>query len=227
MARRRKKKQEETLVDLVEARDSAQGFIEENQNIILGALLGVVLLIGGVFAYNNFYKKPRMKEAVEQMYQAELQFERDSFAQALDNPGGGNPGFLDIAKQYSGTPAGNLAKYYAGVCWLRLGKYEAAIEQLQNFSPDGKITPALKNSLLGDAHAELNQMDEAMKYYKKAAAAAENEEIATYTLKKLGLFCENQGDLAAAKQYFEEIRVKYPNTADGRDIEKYISRVSQ
>ena len=138
MARRKRnskarKKQEETLVDIVEARDQAQGFVEENQNIIIGALAIVVLLVGGIFAYKNFYIKPRQQDAVEQMFQAELQFERDSFVQALTNPGGGYSGFLDIIEQYGNTPAGNLAKYYAGVSYLQLGQFDAAISYLEEY----------------------------------------------------------------------------------------------
>ena len=91
MARRRKnnkKKDEETLVDIIEVRDQAQGFIDENQNLIFGGLVALVVLIGGFLAYKNFYQKPRQQEATEQMFQAQVQFERDSFALALTNPGG-------------------------------------------------------------------------------------------------------------------------------------------
>ena len=98
MARRKRnqKKADETIVDIVEVKDQAQSFIDENQNLVFGGLFAIVLVIGGLFAYNNFYKAPRQQEAVEQMLQAQVQFERDSFTNALTNPGGGYSGFLDI-----------------------------------------------------------------------------------------------------------------------------------
>jgi hypothetical protein len=132
--KRNQKKSDETLVDLVEVGSQAQSFYDRNQNIIFGALVGLVVIIGGVFAYNNFYKKPRQAEATEQMFQAQLQFERDSFIMALTNPGGGYYGFLDIIDNYGGTKAGNLANYYAGISYLNLGKYEAAIDYLKAFN---------------------------------------------------------------------------------------------
>ena len=64
MARRKSKKdQSDTLVDLVEAREHAQDFVDRNQNLIFGALAAVVLIAGGIFAYNNFFKSRRKRWA--------------------------------------------------------------------------------------------------------------------------------------------------------------------
>ncbi len=228
MAKRKKsqKKADETLVDIVEVRDQAQGFMEQNQNLVFGGLLALVLIVGGLFAYNNFYKAPRQVEATEQMYQAQIQFERDSFARALTNPGGGYPGFLDIIDTYGGTAAGNLAHYYSGVAYLNLGQYEAAIDYLEDYNPDGTITPIMKYGALGDAYAELNDFDQAMSYYERAADAGENEMLTPYYLKKVGMLHERQGNFSRALQAYEEIKEKYPNSPDGRDIDKFIVRVS-
>ena len=227
MARRKKnqKKAEETLVDIVEVRDQAQGFLDENRNIVFGALVGLVLIIGGIFAYNNFYKKPRQQEAVEQMFQAQVQFERDSFVLALVNPGSGYLGFQDIAAQYKGTTAGNLALYYAGVCYLNLGQYDAAIDYLKDYKPDGDITPVMKYGALADAQSELQDFDSALSNYKKAVSASDNEVLTAYYLKKVGLLHQRNGNLAEARAAFERIKKEFPSTAEGADIDKYINRV--
>lgn len=226
MAKRKKDKQsEELLVDIVEVRDQAQSFVERNQKYVFGALVGLVVIVGGFLGYKNLYQKPRQQEAVDQMFRAQNQFEQDSFALALTNPGGGYLGFLDIIDNYKGTKAANLAKYYAGISYLHLGKFDAAISYLEDFSPAGDITPIMKNGALGDAHAELGNMSKAMNYYKKAANA-DNEALAPYYMKKLGMLYEHQGDPASAKKMYEEIRRKYPNSTAGRDIEKFIARVS-
>ncbi|MCO6490643.1 MAG: tetratricopeptide repeat protein [Phaeodactylibacter sp.] len=228
MARRKRnqKKADETLVDIVEVRDSAQSFVDENQRLIFGALVALVLVVGGVFAYNNFYKKPRQAEAAEQISKAQEQFERDSFALALTNPGVGYMGFLDIIENYGGTAAGNSAKYYAGISYLNLGKFEAAVDYLKDFSAEGAITPIMKNGALGDAYSELNDFDNAMKYYKKAVNETENDFLTPYYLKKVGLLHERNGNFAEAQKAYQEILDKYPDSAVGRDIEKYITRVA-
>lgn len=224
--KRKQKKSDETLVDLVEVGAQAQSFYERNQNYIFGALVAVVVIIGGVFAYNNFYKKPRQAAATEQMYQAQVQFERDSFILALTNPGGGYSGFLDIIDTYGGTKAGNLANYYAGISYLNLGKYEAAIDYLKSYNPSGSITPAMKFGAIGDAYTELGDMERGMSFYKRASNQKDNDAITAYYLMKVGMLYEKMGDFAEAKKTYQQIKENYPNTPDGRGIEKYISRVN-
>ena len=144
---------------------------------------------------------------------------------ALENPGGGFEGFLDVIDNYGGTDAANLASYYAGISYLNLGKFEAAIEYLKEFSPAGNVTPAMKNGALGDAYSELGQFDEALSYYKKAADS-DNEFLSPYYLKKYGLLSEKQGDTKAALNAYQEIKKKYYNSTEALDIDKYIARVS-
>lgn len=228
MARRKRnpKQAGDTLVDIVEVRDSAQSFFEDNQKLAFGLLAALVVVIGGFFAYNNFYKKPRQKEAVDQMFRAQEQFERDSFALALTNPGGGYLGFLDIIEKYKGTAAANSARYYVGVSYLNLGKYEAAIDYLQQFKAVGEVTPIAKFGALGDAYSELQDMDAAMKNYKKAVSRGKNDVLTPYYLKKIGMLHERNGNFAEASKVYQEIKDKYPNSPSGRDIEKYLARVS-
>lgn len=225
MATRKKsvKKADETLVDIVEVKEQAEDFFEQYRTIILGGITLLVVVVGGWFAYTNFYKEPRQKEAVEQMFQAQVQFEKDSFSLALTNPGGGK-GFLEIIEGYKGTPAANLAHYYAGISYLNLGQYDAAIDYLKDFSPAGEVLPAMKSGALGDAYSEKGDFGAAMSYYKKAAGE-ENELLTPYYLKKIGLLHEKNGELAAAKKAYERIKADYPNSPDGRDIEKYIIRL--
>jgi tetratricopeptide (TPR) repeat protein len=225
MATRKKsvKKADETLVDIVEVKEQAEDFFEQYRTIILAGATLLVVVVGGWFAYTNLYKEPRQKEAVEQMFQAQQQFERDSFQLALTNPGGGK-GFLDIAEGYKGTPAANLALYYAGISYLNLGQFDAAIDYLKDFSPAGEVLPAMKFGALGDAHSEKGDFSAAMSYYKKAAAE-KNELITPYYLKKIGMLHERNGDLQAAKKAYQQIKSDYPKSPDGRDIDKFIIRV--
>ncbi len=225
--KRKTKKGEDTLVDIVEVRDQAQSFIERNQNLVFGALVGVILIAGGLFAYNHFYKQPRQQEAMQQMFQAQLQFQRDSFALALTNPGGGYLGFLDIADNYGGTKAGNLASYYAGISYLNLGQFEAALDYLEDYSPAGQITPIMKYGAMGDAHSELGDLDQAKTYYQRAVNAEDNEVLTPYYLKKLGLLHEKQGDFQEAREAYTRIKEEYPESLVGRDIDKYIARAER
>lgn len=219
-------KSADTLVDIVEVKEQAQDFLETYQKYIFGGLAVLLLLVGGWFAYRLLYLQPKQQEAVQQMYKAQEQFERDSFKLALTDPGGGFPGFVDFIDKYSGTKAANSAKYYAGISYLHLGQYDAAIQYLKEFKANSEILPITKLGALGDAYAEKGELDKALSYYNDAVDAGDNEILTAYYLKKVGLLSEKQGKADVAKKAYETIRDKYPNSPDGRDIEKYIIRVS-
>ena len=227
MARRKKQQQaEETLVDLVEVKGQASDFFEKNQTNLLLGLTALLLLVGAYIFYTQFVKAPKEKEAMEALAQAQTQFERDSFALALTNPGGGFSGLLDIIDNYSGTKAANTARYYAGISYLQLGQNDAAIDYLDDFSAGNTILSYTKYGAMGDAYSEKNEFDNAIASYKKAAAAGSNEVLASYYLKKLGLLYEKQGNASEAKAAFEKIREQFPTSTEGADIEKYITRVA-
>ncbi|GAA5222110.1 tetratricopeptide repeat protein [Membranihabitans marinus] len=201
-------------------------FLEENQKLIVGAIGLLLVLVVGFLAYQNLYKAPREVEATNAMYIAEFQFERDSFENALLNPGAGNMGFLDIIDEYSGTETSNLAKYYAGVCYMKLGKFEAAISYLEEYNADGDITPITKNGLIGDAYGELKDFGQAINYYKKACSTGENSYLTPYYLKKLGLLYEKEGQNKEALAAYNRIKSDFASSPDGFNIEKYIDNIS-
>ncbi|NNE29340.1 MAG: tetratricopeptide repeat protein [Saprospiraceae bacterium] len=223
--RRNKKKSEDTLVDLVEARDSAQDFVEENQNSLLIVMTAMVLLVGGYFAYKYLIKIPKDKEASQIISKAQDYFERDSFALALQSGDGSYQGMLEIIENYGSTKAGNLANYYAGISYLKLGQFDAAISYLDDFDDEGRVLPITKYGAMGDAYGELNQFDEAISNYRYAIAEEDNEFLQSHYLKKLGLLYERQGNFSGASEAFARIKKEFPLSPDGRDIEKYLSRV--
>lgn len=226
MAKRNRKanKSDETLIDIVEVRDQAKNFIDHYQNIIFGVVTGLVVIIGGYLAFQNFYQKPRNQEALAQMFQAELQFERDSFAAALTNPGGGYSGFLDIIENYGGTPTGNVAKYYAGISYLNLGRYQEAADYLKDFKAKGTISPAMKNGALGDAYSELGDLDKARSYYKKAVDAQTNDVLTPYYLLKLGMLDEKNGNSDAAVKSYKRIQSEFPQSLQASSATKYLGK---
>ena len=225
MAKRKSQAAEEITVQEVNAAP-ARPFWEQNPKLILYALGAIVVALGGWWLYKTLVVAPKQKEAVAAMWHAQQQFERDSFQLALNNPGGGFDGFVALADKFSGTPAGNTANYYAGVCYLHLGDFDNAIKYLDDFSPEGDLMPAMKYGTLGDCYSEKGDFNKALDYYEKAADATKNDLIAGYYLKKLGLLNEIQGNKEAALKAFERLRRDFPNPAspDWRDVEKYIYR---
>jgi tetratricopeptide (TPR) repeat protein len=222
--RKLEKKSEDTLLDLTQARAQATSYFERNQTKIVGIVAGLIVLVGGYFAYTNLIKGPKEEKAMSQMWRAQMQFEQDSFLMALENPGGGYPGFIQISKDYSGTKAGNLARYYAGVSYINLGNFDAALSYLNDFNATGEISPVLKHGSLGDVYSELNQLDKAREEYKKAAEVKENELLTPYYLKKYALLLELNTETDKALEVYKQIKSKYPNSNEALSIDKYIAR---
>jgi tetratricopeptide (TPR) repeat protein len=218
---------DEPVVNIDDIRSNAQDFWTKNSKLITyvgGGLLAAVLLWA---AYKYLYSQPRATESARQIMQAQYQFERDSFQLALENPGGGNPGFLAIINDYSGTPSANIAKYNAGVCYLNLGQYDNAIKYLKDYSAKDDLTSITKYGALGDAYSELKQDKEAMSAYESAVSAGDNEALTPFYMKRLALFNEKMGDKAAAKKLYDKIKEKYPKSQEATDIERYIIRAGK
>ena len=226
MAKRKSDQIEIVEVEQVSARHSSTPIWEKYPNLLVYLLAAIALIVAGWWLYKEMIVKPKQVEAVAAMWQAEQQFSRDSFQMALNDPGGGYDGFLALADKFSGTPAGNMAHYYAGICYLQSGDFDNAIAQMEDFSAKGDLLPAMKNGILGDCYSEKQDFGKALDYYEKAADAAENDLLAIYYLKKLGMLNENQGNTKAALKAYERIRRDHPNpqSSDWRDVEKYIYR---
>jgi len=213
---------DEVFVDIIEEDDYKGNFLEDYQNYILIGVAVVLLIVGGYFAYKFLMLAPKEKEAMAEMMQAEKQFEKDSFALALDNPGEGYSGFLGIIEDYSGTKSANTAKYYAGISYLNLGIYDAAIEYLKEYDANELVTTITKYGAMGDAYSELDDMDNAKIYYTKAVKVTPNELLTPYYLKKLAMLLKSEGNQEGANKYFQRIKDEFPKSTYAQDIEKYI-----
>lgn len=225
MAKKQKVEQgDKNLGNIESALSRTELFIENNQKILINILLGIFAVVLLVIAANRYILKPKNMEAAASMYVAEKFFERDSFNLAL-NGYGTYPGFLDILDEYSITKSARLAKYYAGICYQALGDYESALKYLSAFKTKDVIMGATAKSALGDVYSELEQYEKAAKLYLEAANDFENNFSTPIILKKAGIVYETLGEFKKALEIYQRINREYSDTAEGREMEKYIGRV--
>lgn len=207
--------------------EGLQKWYTENKkitNIVGIAVLGVV---GLFFAYKFLYQVPREKEGLASIRNIQLQFSRDSFDQVLEGDldyGGAE----DLASEYSGTKAGKLAAYYAGIAYLKQGKYEEAIPLLKKFSPSDRMMAALAKGSLGDAYAGTGDTEKAASAYMKGANIAANNDnplAGIYLFKKAGAAYEKLGDFKKSLAAYEAIKKNFKEEEEARDIDKYIYKL--
>ena len=97
-------------------------FVKNNKQKLVGLLVVVVVVLAGYFGYTELYQNPREAKAADAMFTAEQYFAVDSSNLVL-NGDGTNKGVLYVIKEFSGTKAANLAKYYAGISYFRTGDF--------------------------------------------------------------------------------------------------------
>jgi len=221
----KKKVSEQDQFESVEnALSRTEHYIEQNQKSLTIIVLAIIVIIGGYLGYQRFVVSPKEKEAQSQMWMAEQYFARDSFNLALH--GDGNYlGFLDIVEEYSITKSANLANYYIGISYLHLGQYEQAIEYLKAFESDDEMVAPIAYGAIGDAYMELEEPAEALKFYEKAVTKSDNEFTTPIYLMKVGFVYEQNQDYEKALEAYQTIKNDFPESAEGRQIDKYIVRV--
>lgn len=200
-------------------------FIKENQKslvFIVGAIVALVILYIG---YQQFYLKPRAEKAANQMYRAESYVTVDSLQQRAIDGDGSYPGFKEIADEYENTKSANIANAYLGGLYLRQGKYQEAVNALENYSNTGsQVLDPLVIGMLGDAYSELKDYKKAASFYKKAAERTSNTFTSPLFLKKLGLVYEAQNEFKSALDAYKKIQSEYPESQEASAIESFIAR---
>ncbi len=217
--------QPKNLTDNVETPplSSTERFIEENQKTFVYGVIVIVVLVLAIIGYVRFIRTPHIHQAWEEAYKAEFYFERDSFRLALYGDGF-FPGFLDVIDDYGRTPMGNASRYYAGVCYMRLGDYDEAIRHLKRFKSNDPMVGAMAMGIIGDANVELGNYNEAVKYYINAVNKAENELISPTFLMKAAKVYEEMGEYQEALKLYERIKTEYYGTSEQHNVEKFIKR---
>ena len=203
----------------------AQNFWQKNSKTVLIIVVAIIAIAGGWFGYNNYILKPKEDKAADAIVKVQEYFRLDSSNLVL-NGDGQNKGALYIMNTYSGTKTANLAKFYAGVSYLHKGEFANAVKYLKDFSTDAKQIQLLAFGNLGDALSELNQKDEAIASYKKAASIFEIDEAnsAEY-LFRAGLLSETSGKTKEALEIYKDLKAKFPKTDKGFQADKYIYRL--
>lgn len=204
----------------------AKDFWVRNSKIISITCVVVVLGVAGYFVYTNYFQKPKEVQSVDLMYKAEAYYRMDSVNLALKGDGQ-YKGFLKVIDEYGGTEAGNLACYYAGVCYLKLDDNQNAIKFLKKFNTSSKPVQARVYKLLGDASGDLGKTADAVDYYKKSAHAFEDDQAGSAEALFLAAYMadrvlKNQKD---AIELYKELKEKFPTTKEGRDADNYLAQL--
>jgi TolA-binding protein len=208
---------------LAEKLQGAETWMERHPTTTIGILAAILLIVGGYFGY-HYYKDSREGEAQQEMFQAVYYFESDSLDLAL-NGDGNNLGFLAIIEDYGITDAAKLANYYAGLAFLKQGKFQVARLYFEDFKSNDLLIQARAFSLIGDTYMEENNYEDAARYYDKAANYEPNKYFSPTYLMKAALAFErnNQQDKAIAA--YDKIINEYYDSPEFQEARKFKARL--
>ena len=220
----------EVFNTLDETASKSEKWIEKNSKILFSGLILVLAAILSYGAYKKYIQEPKELEAADELAYPKSFFDKaqtnavaaDSLYNLALNGADGKYGLLDIIDNYSATNAGNLAKYMAGISYLKMKDYENAISHLGDFSTEDQILGALALGNIGDAFAEINQPEEALEYYEKAANFKSNEFTSPIYLMKAGRTAMDLKKYEKAEALFTKIQDDFSKSDEGKDIKAYI-----
>ena len=207
----------------------AEDFVAKNQKTILGFLTVVALATVSYLMYQKFIAEPKQDEAANELFVAQQNFQKavddatgtksDSLFNLVLKGSEGKFGVVKIAEEYSGTDAGNLANYYAGIAYLNTKKYAEAITSLEKFSSEDVMLSTLAKGAIGDAYAQQNKQKEALDFYIKAADASKNDFTRPRFLLKAAKTAFALGNKADALKYFTDIKDNYETSPEAQSID--------
>ncbi|MCT4628760.1 tetratricopeptide repeat protein [Winogradskyella sp.] len=222
----------EVFNTLDEGASKTEEWFEKNQKYIIGAIAAIAVVVLGFLGYNRFIAEPTQKEAMNDMYQAKKYFEdaangisSDSLYNMALNGGEGKYGMLDIVNNYGGTPAGNLANYYAGMAYLNLKDYQNAVNYLGDFSSEDKMLGPIAKGGIGDAFVQLEQLPEALEYYEKAFKANVNDFTTPMYLLKAARVAIDLGENKKALDYLNRIKSEFDGSTQANEVDVLIGKV--
>ena len=223
----------EVFNTLDETASKSEKWVEKNSKILFIGLLLIAALIFGYQGYKKYIQAPNEVEAADELAYSKKFFDQAQAATILNdslyklalNGADNKYGLLDIIDNYGSTSAGNLAKYMAGISYLKMNDYENAITQLSNFSSDDEIIGGLALGNIGDAFADINQPEQALEYYEKAGKFKSNDFTSPLYLLKAGNAAFELKKYEKAEALFTEIKEKYSKSTEGKEIDMYLNKV--
>lgn len=209
------------MENVEEALGKTELWVENNQRV-LWIILGIVIVIASAIFGLTKRNQMRNEAASSAIFKAQNYFESEQYENAL-NGDGNNLGFLDIIDEYGSTKTGKLASYYAGISYMKTGKYQEAIDYLKKFDGKDEILAPMALGAIGDCYMELDDMSNAVSYYKQAAGMNANEFTSPMFLQKAGMTYEIMGDDAKALETYKTLQKDFPLSNEAFDITKKIA----
>jgi len=216
-AERHQLKQDQFAVKTQETIDWASA----HQNALLYGTI-IVIVVGALLVGGFYYQQSREQAASTLLGDALQQFSAPivpagtpptpgfpSFNSAADRAKAASGKFTEVSDKYSHTDAGNLAKYFLGLCAEDTKDNAKAEQYLKEASGSGnKDTAALAKSALASLYHNTNRDQEAINLYKELIDKPTNTVTKSSAQMSLAQLYEAKNPAEAKKLYLDIVKDK-------------------
>ena len=182
--------------------------------VISGVLAASLLFV----LYKMFFYEPANTES-KAAYWRGLNFAvKDSTDKAIQE-------LESAVESYDGKQGGEVSQFLLATQYMKKGKFEEAITELEGTDVDDTYLSAMKSGLIADCKNEMKDYAAAVELYIEAASINENNFTTPMYLFKAGLCAEKVKDFTKAVECYQKIKDDYPDYGN-RKYEKYLSRAT-
>jgi tetratricopeptide (TPR) repeat protein len=179
---------------------------------------GLIVLFALYMLYRMFFIEPANAESNTSYWRGLNFASKDSTDKAIQE-------LEPAVESYDGREGGEVAQFLLATQYMKKGKFEDAISQLEETSVKDTYLSAMKSGLIADCKSEMKDYSGAVKFYIEAASINENKFTTPMYLFKAGLCAEKVKDFTKAVECYQKIKDDYPDYGN-RKYEKYLSRAT-
>ncbi|HPE40093.1 MAG TPA: tetratricopeptide repeat protein [Bacteroidales bacterium] len=201
-------------------------FFNTYNKIIYGVIIGILIVISAILAFNKFYLAPKSEKASMLILKPiEKMMAGDSASVLIALEGDEEmDGFLTIAKGYRLTKTANTANYYAGISYLKLNDKEEALNYLLKFKHKEDVLWYACQAIIGDLYDDMGDTKKAISYYEKAVDGDEDPYFTPINLFKLGQMYERDEQWQKAIDLYNTIENDFYDQYTKMGVSRFVDR---
>ena len=208
----------------------------------------VVVVVAALAAAGFYFQTSRAREAGEalaaalKIYEAPVAGEPPADPNAA--PGPSYPSaeekfkkaaaaFDGVGRRYASSASGQRARYFAGLCRMQLGQYDAAettLNEVAAIKNGDVLAPALARLALADLQRRRGALDKAVDAYRKLTEDATLPLPRDYALMQLGATLEEAHRASEARDVYRRLSEEFPASiyaSDARQRAEYLETAGQ
>ncbi|MBD3287470.1 tetratricopeptide repeat protein [candidate division KSB1 bacterium] len=195
-------------------------YINENSKIVFGIIIGIIAIVALLYMYSWSKENAEMSASLE-LTKAREELKNTQPERATDI-------LRSMINNYSGTKSAGRGVYHLANIMYSQSNYDEAFNYYKKYIDDYNDDPILASSSYSGMGACMEQKEEFLKaaeYYKKGAQKFSKNFEAPRQLMAAARCYKLANNRAEAEKMYQKVIDKYPDSAQKRDAELFLSEL--